>query len=149
MINQKKYKNKYKYVSINGKIRQEHRVMMEKKLDRKLGYNELVHHKNKIKDDNRLKNFELKSRSEHTKDFMVQFANLPKEKERRRRLANKLRLAGKFGKSAFKYKKGKYWCNGCKKYLLKSSFGKDKTKKYKIKVYCKNCRKKGGNRYEK
>lgn len=44
------------------------RFMMEQHLGRKLGRNEVVHHKNEIKTDNRIENFEIKGRSEHTSD---------------------------------------------------------------------------------
>ena len=50
--------------TINGRTL-EHRVIMEKKLGRKLKPNEVVHHMNHIRDDNRLENLMLMSRSDH------------------------------------------------------------------------------------
>lgn len=44
-----------------------HRTMMENKIGRKLLSSEIVHHKNGNKLDNRLKNLQIVSRSEHNK----------------------------------------------------------------------------------
>ena len=58
----------YKSVGIgNRKSRAEHRVLVEKKLGRRLGRFELVHHDNKSKRDNSEGNLKVVTPSEHAK----------------------------------------------------------------------------------
>lgn len=52
-------KGGYRYVTIDGKSIQEHRYIMETYLGRVLEKEEIVHHKNGIRTDNRLANLEL------------------------------------------------------------------------------------------
>lgn len=57
--------NGYRLIYINGKQIQEHRIIMEEKLGRKLLKSEIVHHKNHNKLDNRVENLEVLTRREH------------------------------------------------------------------------------------
>lgn len=59
--------NHYKTIQVDGNQVRLHRYLIEQQLGRKLSFNEIVHHKNGDKNDNRIENLELTSRSEHMK----------------------------------------------------------------------------------
>ena len=60
------YENGYKVINHEGKPIKEHIKIMEDHIGRKLKKDEVVHHINEIKDDNRLENLQLMTRSEHS-----------------------------------------------------------------------------------
>lgn len=56
----------YRMIAVNGKHVREHRVIAERMIGRPLRRDEVVHHKNGIKDDNRPENLEVMTMGQHS-----------------------------------------------------------------------------------
>ena len=59
--------SEYKGIKNNGVKIDEHRMIMEKHLGRKLSFDEVVHHINGDKNDNRIENLEVMNRGDHSR----------------------------------------------------------------------------------
>jgi hypothetical protein len=59
-------KPNHPFADVNGRIKEE-RLIMEKHIGRYLKPEEIIHHKNYNKMDNRIENLEIMSRSEHSR----------------------------------------------------------------------------------
>lgn len=53
--------------SKGARYKLQHRIVMEKHLGRKLLRNEIIHHKNANRSDNRIENLQIMTQSEHAK----------------------------------------------------------------------------------
>lgn len=122
------YNGRYYGKKCYGYTRDEHRVIMERHLGRKLSFNEVVDHINGNSKDNRLENLRLMTRSEHTK---MHYKNGD----------YKLNTLESIKKIRLPYTKNKFTCSKCKEIKYRKYFHLNKSRWNGLHLLCKDCRK--------
>lgn len=136
----------YKRIRLDKETtRDEHRIIMEEILGRKLTKDEIVHHKNENKKDNRPENLEVMTRKEHTKMHFPNGVQMNEEQYERWRENNKEATKAKRIISP----EGYSWCTSCKQHKPVEQFHKNKYTWHGYADQCKPCRQLKRNKYKK
>jgi hypothetical protein len=119
---------KYKRIRLkNGLTRDEHRLIMEEYLGRKLDTYEVVHHCNENGKDNRIENLELMLLKYHSQEHQSteenRLRNIKTGKIKRHRIPKYMR-----------------WCYNCENFLPVDDFSRDKTNWHEYHSICKKCK---------
>jgi hypothetical protein len=94
---------KYRKITTkDGRVMLEHRKVMEDFLGRKLKPEEIVHHKNRDGEDNRIENLEVVTHEEHVERHLGDMRRMSAERKRQRR---KEREANSGLEEGFEYKR--------------------------------------------